>query len=70
MPLIAKCFDCDEVLYVGKKIIDPHDIIAHYKDRCPKCGRKLSPILENIEVKPYLEEDQKMLKEIRKEMLK
>ncbi|MCW4043279.1 MAG: hypothetical protein NWE90_06105 [Candidatus Bathyarchaeota archaeon] len=51
MPLIIKCEKCYTVLYEGKELKSPYEVLELYEGRCPECGRKLffDPI--NVEVK-------------------
>lgn len=53
MPQIVKCAGCGEVLYEGREIISPDQVIGMVGDRCPACGRKLSLHVLSCEVKPY-----------------
>ena len=53
MPQIVKCAGCGEVLYEGREILTPGDVIDRVGGKCPKCGRKLSLRVLSCEVKPH-----------------
>jgi len=46
------CESCSEVLYNGADLKTPDEIIMLHEGKCPKCGKKLSFIPINVEVKP------------------
>ncbi|MCD6242625.1 hypothetical protein J7K06_02915 [Candidatus Bathyarchaeota archaeon] len=52
MPQIVVCQNCGEILYKGNDLKPPEEIVQRYNGRCPKCGRKLSNIPTDVEVKP------------------
>jgi len=52
MPQKVVCQDCGCVLYDGADLKPPDEIIQKHNGKCPKCGRKLSFIPQNVEVKP------------------
>jgi len=51
LPQITKCKKCGAILYEGKKLKPPYEILDKYSGRCPKCGRKLFSDPINVEVK-------------------
>jgi DNA-directed RNA polymerase subunit RPC12/RpoP len=51
MPQRILCHQCGTVLYEGIELKPPDEIIQKYNGKCPKCGRKLSVIPANVEVK-------------------
>ena len=52
VPQIVVCQNCGEILYKGDDLKPPEEIVQRYNGRCPKCGRKLSNIPTDVEVKP------------------
>ncbi len=52
MPQEIKCSGCSEVLYNGKDIEPPLEIMRKFNELCPKCGRQLSFEIENVEIVP------------------
>jgi hypothetical protein len=52
MPQRVICHDCKQVLFEGKELKPPDEIIQKYEGKCPKCGRKLSLMPLDVEVKP------------------
>jgi DNA-directed RNA polymerase subunit RPC12/RpoP len=52
MPQRVVCHDCKQVLYEGVELRPPDEIIQQYGGKCPKCGRKLSLLPLDVEVKP------------------
>jgi DNA-directed RNA polymerase subunit RPC12/RpoP len=52
MPQKVVCQDCNHVLYEGDELKPPDEIIQKHNGKCPNCGRKLSFIPQNVEVKP------------------
>ncbi len=52
MPQKVVCQDCGYELYNGAELKPPDEIIQKHNGKCPKCGRKLSFIPQNVEVKP------------------
>ncbi|MHC1586314.1 MAG: hypothetical protein ACXQTV_02065 [Candidatus Hecatellaceae archaeon] len=52
MPQVAVCKDCGYVLYRGVELKSAEEIIQMVGGRCPKCGRKLSFSVEDVEVRP------------------
>jgi len=51
MPQQIICQKCGAVLYEGIELKPPDEIIQDYDGKCPKCGKKLSFIPTNVEVK-------------------
>jgi len=52
MPQRAICQNCGALLYEGVDLKPPDEIIQQYDGKCPKCGKKLSSIPKDVEVKP------------------
>jgi len=52
MPQLVVCESCGELLYKGKDIKPPDEIISAHNGKCPKCGKDLSYIPINVDVKP------------------
>jgi len=52
MPQKVICENCGHVLYEGEDLKAPEEIVQQYNGKCPKCGRKLSTVPKNVEVKP------------------
>jgi len=52
MPQRVICHGCSHVLYEGNELKPPDEIIQQYNGNCPKCGRKLSLMPLEVEVKP------------------
>ena len=52
MPQRVICHGCKHVLYEGKDLKPPDEIIALHGGKCPKCDRKLSLLPMDVEVKP------------------
>ena len=52
MPQRVICQGCRHVLYEGKDLKPPDEIIAQNGGKCPKCERKLSLLPLDVEVKP------------------
>jgi hypothetical protein len=46
------CHECRYVLYDGDAFISPEKIIRQYNCTCPKCGRNLSILPLEIEIRP------------------
>jgi len=51
VPQRVICQKCGAVLYEGIELKPPDEIIQGYDGKCPKCGKKLSFIPRNVEVK-------------------
>ncbi|MCK4477933.1 hypothetical protein KAU88_05340 [Candidatus Bathyarchaeota archaeon] len=52
MPQKVFCQKCGYILYKGPELKPPDEIIQKYDGKCPKCGRKLSSVPIDVEVKP------------------
>lgn len=52
MPLQVTCQDCGTVLYAGAELKPPYEIIEIFNGKCPNCGKKLSHIPMQVEIKP------------------
>jgi DNA-directed RNA polymerase subunit RPC12/RpoP len=52
MPQKVVCQGCGYELYNGPELKPPDEIIQKHNGKCPNCGRKLSFIPQNVEVKP------------------
>ncbi len=52
MPQQVKCNKCGTLLYRGEELKSPEEILQTYNGKCPKCGRRLSLMPQNVEVKP------------------
>ncbi len=52
MPQRVVCHGCNHVLYEGVELRPPDEIIQQHNGNCPKCGRKLSLLPLDVEVKP------------------
>jgi len=52
VPQRVICQKCGAVLYDGVELKPPDEIIQGYDGKCPTCGRKLSFVPKNVEVKP------------------
>jgi len=51
VPQQVICHECGFVLYEGKELRPPDEIIQQHDGKCPKCGKKLSFIPKKVEVK-------------------
>jgi len=52
VPQRVICQKCGAVLYDGTELKPPDEIIQSHDGKCPTCGKKLSFIPKNVEVKP------------------
>lgn len=52
MPQRVVCHKCGFVLYEGVELKPPDEIVQSHDGKCPKCGKKLSFIPKDVEVKP------------------
>jgi len=52
MPQRVICHGCKHILYEGKDLKPPDEVIAQHGGKCPKCDRKLSLLPMEVEVKP------------------
>jgi len=53
MPQRVICHGCNHVLYDGTELKPPDEILHQYEGICPKCGKKLSLLPIDVEVKPF-----------------
>ncbi len=51
LPQTVFCQKCHGVLYEGADLKPPDEIIQKHDGKCPKCGKKLSSIPIEVEVK-------------------
>ncbi|MEJ5327506.1 MAG: hypothetical protein WHU54_04565 [Candidatus Bathyarchaeia archaeon] len=51
MPQLVICHGCKHVLYEGSELKPPDEILQSYDGKCPKCGRKLSLLPIDVDVK-------------------
>ena len=58
MPQRVICQKCGALLYEGIELKPPDEIIQGHDGKCPTCGKKLSFIPKNVEVKPVDETGQ------------
>jgi len=58
VPQRVICHKCGAVLYDSIELKPPDEIIQSYDGKCPTCGKKLSYIPKNFEVKPVDETNQ------------
>jgi hypothetical protein len=52
MPQRVVCHGCNFLLYEGAELKPPDEIIQKHGGNCPQCGRKLSLLPQNVDVKP------------------
>jgi len=52
LPQRVICSKCSHVLYEGSDLKPPDEILQQHDGKCPKCGKKLSLIPIDVEVKP------------------
>jgi len=52
LPQRVICHGCNQILYEGVELKPPDEIIVQHGGKCPKCGRKLSLLPLEVEVKP------------------
>jgi len=50
MPQIAVCKGCGYVIYEGVELKSADEIIQMVGGRCPKCGKKLTFNIEDVEI--------------------
>jgi len=59
VPQLVICHRCGAILYESiDEVKSPDEIIRGYDGKCPTCGKKLSYIPKNFEVKPVDETGQ------------
>ena len=52
MPQRVICKECRQLLYEGPDLKPPDEVIQMHEGKCPQCGRKLSLLPFDVEVKP------------------
>jgi len=52
MPQRVICHGCSHVLYEGPELKPPDEVLQQFDGKCPKCGKKLSLLPIDVEVKP------------------
>ncbi|MCX8151153.1 MAG: hypothetical protein N3D85_06600 [Candidatus Bathyarchaeota archaeon] len=52
MPQRVVCHECRHILYEGAELKPPDEILHQHEGKCPNCGRKLSLLPVDVEVKP------------------
>lgn len=52
LPQRVVCQQCGRVLYEGAELKPPDEIIHAHNGKCPGCGKKLSLIPIDVDVKP------------------
>ena len=52
MPQRVTCQSCGHVLYEGPDLKPPDEILHDHEGKCPSCGKKLSFIPIDVNVKP------------------
>jgi len=55
MPQQIICDGCGAVLYEGRELKAPEEIIQENGGTCPQCGKKLSFFLEKVDIDTYHE---------------
>ncbi len=56
MPQTVVCKQCGHLLYKGVELKPPTEIIQRNGGVCPRCGRKLTFRIEDVEIIPIVEE--------------
>jgi rubredoxin len=51
MPQRVTCQTCGHVLYEGPELKPPDEILHEHEGKCPSCGKKLSFIPIDVNVK-------------------
>ena len=52
MPQRVICHECRCVLYEGTELKPPDEILHQHEGKCPKCGKKLSLMPLDVDVRP------------------
>jgi len=52
VPQRVACQGCGHILYAGAELRPPDEIISEHEGKCPKCGKKLSLVPANVDIKP------------------
>jgi len=64
VPLLVVCHKCGATLYESiEELKPPEEIVQSHDGKCPTCGRRLSFVPKNVEVKPGDETNQPSLHE-------
>ena len=58
VPQLVICHKCAAILYESIELKPTEEIIVDYDGRCPTCGKKLSYMPIDVEVKPVEETNQ------------
>lgn len=53
MPQRVACQGCGHVLYDGPELRPPDEILHEIDGKCPNCGKKLSLVPIDVDVKPF-----------------
>jgi len=53
MPQSVICHECRHVLYNGKNLKPPDEIILKHDGKCPNCGKKLALVPIDVEISPF-----------------
>ena len=51
MPQMVICQQCCATLYEGEELKSPYEIVQGYNGRCPACGKKLSYMPMDVEIR-------------------
>ena len=52
VPQRVICSGCNHILYEGPDLKPPDEVLQQHDGKCPKCGKKLSLLPIDVEVKP------------------
>jgi DNA-directed RNA polymerase subunit RPC12/RpoP len=52
VPQRVICSGCSHILYEGPDLKPPDEVLQQYDGKCPRCGKKLSLLPIDVEVKP------------------
>lgn len=52
MPQRVTCQSCGRILYEGPELKPPDEILHEHEGKCPGCGKKLSFIPIDVNVRP------------------
>jgi hypothetical protein len=52
LPQRVVCEKCATILYQGKDLAPPDEVIQRHNGKCPTCGKKLSITPKDVDVKP------------------
>lgn len=56
MPQQVVCDNCGAVLYEGRELKAPEEIIQENGGMCPRCGKKLSFFPEKVDIATHQED--------------